>query len=420
MKQFFVFAITTFAVASAVQPHYHGHRHARSLPNSALIKRALKKEVVVSTEIVWELLGEGPISAEDAKDGIKNGKYAIVSGIEDEDEAEFLTIEANNKPGVFKEDETELTLTSSTAAISTLSPLTSSLASSTLSTTSSSSALATETSSSMLNYNNIDKEFPDGELPCDSFPNGYGAVAADWLGMDGWLGIQWGHSNIVTGISGDSCTPGGYCSYLCPEGYQKSQWPSRQGDSLESIGGLYCNNDGKLELTRPSVKTLCEKGKGGVYVKNKLSQTVFMCRTDYPGTEAMLIPIEVGPDGIEHDVTNPDQTWYKWDGKLTTAQYYINPAGLDRDNACVWDSAAIPDGAGDKAPTNFGTGMNDGITYFGLFPNAAVSSAILEYNVRISVDGENKCKLEDGVYSQSSSGCTGAAINNSKILIEFY
>ena len=74
------------------------------------------------------------------------------------------------------------------------------------------------------------------------------------------------------------------CSYACPPGYQKSQWPAEQGSTGQSVGGLFCNENNKLVKTNPDLsKTLCIKGTGAVKVVNKLSTNAAFCRTDYPG-----------------------------------------------------------------------------------------------------------------------------------------
>ena len=74
------------------------------------------------------------------------------------------------------------------------------------------------------------------------------------------------------------------CSYACPAGYQKSQWPEAQGASAQSVGGLMCGTDGKLHLTNPGLsKKLCIEGTGLVNVQNNLNKNAAICRTDYPG-----------------------------------------------------------------------------------------------------------------------------------------
>lgn len=396
MKPISVAVVASLVTAGSAQPHRHAHHHD---------KRVLKTVVVNGpTETVYELVGVGIIPADEALKGIESGLYVVKSKPDPNVDGKAV---AASSDGIFKEGPSASGPSDDDDEEPSPSPP-------------SPPASSPDAPAPPSGGSGLDAEFPSGTLDCSSFPDGYGALKADWLNMGGWLGIQWGFSNIRTGIGGDGCSPGAHCSYLCPEGYEKTQWPERQGSTLESIGGLYCNDNGKLELSRPEVKTLCTKGAGGVFVKNSLSQKVYVCRTDYPGTEAMVIPIGCEPGGDEHELTNPYQTTYMWDGKKTSAQYYINPAGLSRDDSCVWDSAAAPGAAGDKAPTNFGTGMDDGTTYWGLFPNSAVSKAVLEFNVRVFVEGEEVCKLENGVYSGGPNGCTGAAAKGKKTLMEFY
>ena len=138
---------------------------------------------------------------------------------------------------------------------------------------------------------NTGVEFPDGEIDCNEFPQKYGAIPIDWLGLGGWAGVQ--HTSIVNDIVGNietatssqGCSNNGgsaYCSYACPPGYQKSQWPEQ--DSGTSVGGLLCGSDNKLHLTNPSLsKQLCIKGTGLVSVVNKLGKNAAICRTEYPG-----------------------------------------------------------------------------------------------------------------------------------------
>ena len=138
----------------------------------------------------------------------------------------------------------------------------------------------------------LELEFPDGTIDCSTFPSQYGPIEIEWAGLGGWTGIQYitveGNSvtNIVTAIpGGEGCIPGAMCSYACPPGYQKSQWPLTQGSDGQSVGGIQCNSAGKLSLTNPGLsKTLCMKGTGATTVQNKLSSNAAICRTDYPGS----------------------------------------------------------------------------------------------------------------------------------------
>lgn len=147
------------------------------------------------------------------------------------------------------------------------------------------------TLSSTFGVQGLARVFPDGEIDCTTFPSEYGPIDVEWAGLGGWSGIQYvtieGDSvtHIDTAVpGGDGCKPGAMCSYACPAGYQKSQWPSQQGSTGQSVGGLSCNLNGKLSLTNPDLsKNLCIQGTGAVIVQNKLSNNAAICRTDYPG-----------------------------------------------------------------------------------------------------------------------------------------
>lgn len=161
--------------------------------------------------------------------------------------------------------------------------------------TSSSASSSVETSSPQSNSTSegqgLELEFPDGTIDCSTFPSEYGPIEVEWANLGGWAGIQYVTvesgwvTNIVTAVpGGKGCVPGAMCSYACPPGYQKSQWPSTQGQSGQSVGGIQCNSDGKLSLTNPSLsKNLCIQGTGATTVENKLANNAAICRTDYPG-----------------------------------------------------------------------------------------------------------------------------------------
>jgi len=206
---------------------------------------------------------------------------------------------------------------------------------------------------------------------------------------------------------GTGCKPGIMCSYACPPGYQKTQWPEEQGATGQSVGGLYCNDDGFLELTRPAHKRLCEPGAGGVFVRNELSKNAAVCRTDYPGNEAMTIPVDTQP-GQTYPLTNPvSSEYYVWQGKKTTAQYYVNNEGVSVEQACIWDSTEFPDSAGNWAPINIGVGKSeDGITYISIFPNLPTTRAILNFNIEVEGTYSGECWFRNGQYAVSDKGCT--------------
>lgn len=160
----------------------------------------------------------------------------------------------------------------------------------------SSSVSSSSSSSSSYNTNpasgqGLDKPFPDHVVDCSEFPSEYGPIHLSWLGFGGWSGVQYptisGNmvTDIVTAIAGgQNCTAGAMCSYACPAGYQKSQWPSTQGSTGQSVGGLKCSENNKLVKTNPDLSEyLCIKGTGATQVRNTMGKNAAICRTDYPG-----------------------------------------------------------------------------------------------------------------------------------------
>lgn len=264
----------------------------------------------------------------------------------------------------------------------------------------------------------VDEDFPDGELDCSHFPEDYGAIPVDWMGLGGWTGIQQpggfmgGFANIKTALTGESCTEGAYCSYACPAGYQKSQWPSDQGATGQSIGGVHCKG-GKLHLTNTAMSSkLCMSGTDKVEVKveNKLGQNVAVCRTDYPGTEGETVPLNTMP-GKTYPLTCPDaDNYYNWRGGKTSAQYYVNPAGVAMKDACQWGSDANP--WGNFAPMNLGVGFSNGRAWLSIFQNSPTTDAKLEFSVELKGDDmSGSCKYSNGQYCSdtgcsSTTGCT--------------
>ena len=246
------------------------------------------------------------------------------------------------------------------------------------------------------------EEFEDGVLSCDEFPVGQGVIALDHLGFGGWSGIY--NSDTSTG---GSCKEGSYCSYACQSGMSKTQWPEDQPSNGVSVGGLLCKN-GKLYKTNSRSNYLCEWGVNKANVVSKLSKSVAICRTDYPGTENMVIPTVVD-GGSSSVITVVDQdTYYTWRGGATSAQYYVNNAGVAWKDGCVWGTPGS--GVGNWAPLNFGAGYADGVAYLSLIPNPNNYDS-LNFNVKIvAQDGASvsgSCVYKDGKYNgNGSDGCT--------------
>lgn len=396
------------ATLATAQPHHHGHHHHQQRDGSPVEKRDVATEVTyVPAYVTKYVLDDEDVTPDEAQAGIDNGLYVVVG----QETPTFTpppppTTTSSEDGGIFME---QVATTSSTPTSSPPPPTTSTAAAT-------SSAAATPSSGYSTGATGIDADFPDGELSCDEFPSDYGALPLSWLKLSGWSGIQktphytWGASfidYIETAIKGESCQSGQFCSYACPEGYVQTQWPEAQGATGQSVGGLYCNKDGKLELTRSSHKTLCEKGLGNIKIINKLDDNVAVCRTQYPGTENMVIPLDATPKGT-FDLANIDSTkYYEWGSKATTLQYYVNQAGVSVEDGCVWDCINNHDECGNWAPTIIGTGQAaDGITYLSVFPNAPTSDAKLNFNIRIYGDVSMECELTSGQYSVSDAGCT--------------
>lgn len=259
-------------------------------------------------------------------------------------------------------------------------------------------------------YSVITGAFQDGVLSCDQFPaNQPGVLSLEYLGFGGWSGLYHPDSSGAA-----ACTEGAYCSYACQPGMSKTQWPAEQPANGVSVGGLICRG-GKLYRTNPKAASLCEWGVDAAVVVSELKSTVAICRTDYPGTENMVVPTIVGPGSTAALTTVDQATYYTWQGKPTSAQYYVNNAGVSQEAGCVWGTSGS--GLGNWAPLNFGAGHAEGVTYLSLIPNPN-NKTPPNFNVKIVADVgatmNGQCSYENGVYSgvgASASGCTVAVTN---------
>jgi hypothetical protein len=349
---------------------------------------------VVATATVFEVNGT-PISKEDACEGVEDGEYTWKNVAEG---ASVCTTTSTESPSTTSSSSEAWSSPSDAAGGFYQAP----------------SSAWSQPSSAPASGGGIDSDFPDGQLDCSTFPSAYGAISLDYLGMAGWSGLQavsiaGGFVNhIVTGIAGESCVEGMMCSYACPPGYQKSQWPSTQGATGQSVGGLSCSG-GKLRLTNAGLSTkLCIPGQGGVQATNNAGSVVSICRTDYPGTESETIPVALQP-GETKELTNPDSgSYYQWQGKSTSAQYYLNPIGFGPEQACRWGDPSQP--LGNYAPINFGVGHSAGKTWLSIFQNAPTTNAQYQGKVSIQGDISASCTYQNGQYCGAagcnSNGCT--------------
>jgi SUN family beta-glucosidase len=415
--------LAILGTAATVSAHRHAHRHTHA--GSPIEARAPDVTIVwvpSPTETIYELNGK-ILDADQVSKGVAAGIYILVP---DSTQSTPTSTAAPSTSAVAAEFFQKSTTSSDPPAPTTTSAAPpSSTSDPPQSTTSQSSSGGSSYSSG-----GVDSEFPSGTIPCSTFPSSYGAVAADWLKFNLWTGIQLvpdynpgdgAISNIATvpEKQGGNCQSRAFCSYQCPEGYLKSQWPAAQGNTGQSIGGLYCNSNGMLELSRPSVKQLCIKGTGQVKVQNTLNSQVAICRTDYPGTESETVGLSTGA-GSTHDLACPDaSSYYMHQGSFTSAQYYINPMGVSVGDGCQWQDASItgpwygsPGNIGNWAPVNLGVGKGPaGTTFISLLPNDPTNpSGTLDFNIKITGDIVGQCEYKGGHYynggNLDDTGCT--------------
>ena len=288
--------------ASPTRPRKHGHRHEKiekRSPGTITITT-----VIPTTTVAYDVHGHFESQSEVCR-GIADGSIVLQKGQE-------LPLSCSSNFGYSRSKIMASTFKSAIAATptatasmivaaqqspSTTVPVASSAAQASSSenkadyTATLSYSSDSASSTAALKAQGLDKEFPDGKLDCSVFPSSYGAVEIPWMGIGGWSGIQYPQieGDTVTHIDtavpgGENCTAGAMCSYACPPGYQKSQWPTTQGSTGESVGGLLCAQNNKLTLTNPGLsKNLCIKGTGATKVKNQLKANAAICRTDYPG-----------------------------------------------------------------------------------------------------------------------------------------
>lgn len=421
----------TLAATVTASSHHHGHRHLHAKKDATKVDKrdadVVTHVVAGPTETVYQLGGK-VVNADEAKEGLDKGEYVVVG-----ESTPTYTPPASST----SKDLGAQFLESKSATITTTPPppppTTTSTPpppppSSTAQAPVANSAASSDADESSSSSGGEDVDFPSGKVKCTEFPSKYGAVAIPWMGLGGWVGAQkvanypnaLSFDNIVEAVAGQGCSSSDMCSYACKPGYQKSQWPEIQGATGQSVGGLYCNSNGYLELTRPSVKQLCTAGEGGVFIKNDLDDEVATCRTNYPGNENMNIPT-VAKAGETVPLTNPSQSgYYQWKNMKTSAQYYINPKGVAAKDACIWKSPISPSDRGNWAAVVAGVGMaDDNITYISLFLNKPTSSAKPDFNMEI-IGGNTKCGYHNGEWIGGTDGCTTALDKGQTATIRYY
>ncbi|EXJ69420.1 murein transglycosylase [Cladophialophora psammophila CBS 110553] len=397
------------ATATVAQPHVHKHRRMHEHKERDVTETAW---TAGPTAYVYMLNGK-ELSAGEVCDGLEGHELKFVDGQDPGVCSQVSTSTWSSASSTSTESSAAPSTTTWSAPASSSAPAEffqkpSSSDWSSPSESASSSSAPTQSSSVSSGGTGINAPFPDGQLDCSTFPSQYGAISLDYLGMGGWSGLQavtiaGGFVNhIVTGVSGETCTEGMMCSYACPPGYQKSQWPSTQGATGQSVGGLSCSG-GKLHLTNPGLSNnLCIAGVGGVQATNNAGGVVAICRTDYPGTESETIPVELQP-GETEQLTVPDAaSYYEWQGQSTSAQYYLNPIGVSAAQGCQWGSPG--QNIGNYAPINFGVGAKGGVTWLSIFQNSPTTSTQYQGTVELKGNLSGSCKYSNGQYC-GASGC---------------
>lgn len=272
--------ITATVGVSVAQPHKH-HHHAHKRGDNVVTVYELNGKVI-SAEEVQQGIANGSLVFENGSDQLQSAPAPAAPAVAPAAKAQVEDVKVAAKPKKHKAQKPP-TIPNAAPPAPKASPPELNLPS---------GSVSDGADSFSMSATGLNAVFPDGKLSCSDFPSKYGALAIPWMNLGGWSGIQAPGShaggvidNIMTKTSGGSCSEGDYCSYACPPGYQKSQWPSSQGATGQSVGGLLCQG-GKLHLTNPGLsKSICIKGaeQVNVQVKNTMSQVASVCRTDYPG-----------------------------------------------------------------------------------------------------------------------------------------
>lgn len=295
MKLLYVASIAAIIAVTNAKPHVHAHARAHGLiVRDVGHAHVVSAPVAVETVITYVLDGH-VISEEEVRQGLSNG--TLVWG----DDGNLSS--STQQPVVLPTATPKSPVPSPSSNIQVPAPKSSSKpVGGPDDSTTNQIDTAPKNAADLVDQNGrcatCEIEFPNDKIPCSEFPNVYGAVPVMQEGLGGWSGIQDpnyrggdGYDDIRTVVSGSCpngscCTPGTWCSYGCPNPYLKLSFPKKQGKTGQTIGGLYCNSNGRLEMADGSIgKTLCGKGSQEMTVKvqNKLRKPVSICRTDYPG-----------------------------------------------------------------------------------------------------------------------------------------
>ena len=114
-----------------------------------------------------------------------------------------------------------------------------------------------------------------------------------------------------------------------------------------------------------------------------------------PGTESETVPLDT-QSGTTSPLTCPNgATYYKHLGMVTSAEYYVNMAGVPVEKACIWGTDGTDEG--NWAPVVFGVGTDaSGATWLSIQTtrqNDPINYEELNYTVALQGDfgGTNAC-----------------------------
>ena len=68
-----------------------------------------------------------------------------------------------------------------------------------------------------------------------------------------------------------------------------------------------------------------------------MSVEVAICRTDYLNSENMVIFLYITSGHVTPLTVINQSSYYTWQGRKTSAQYYVNPPGIPSENDCRWE-----------------------------------------------------------------------------------
>ena len=123
----------------------------------------------------------------------------------------------------------------------------------------------------------------------------------------------------------------------------------------------------------------------------------------------MVIPLDSQPGTIANMTCPNAQDYYTWEGKDTSAQYYINNKGMTIEEGCVWGDGSQP--LGNWAPITLGVGQNGGNKWLSISQNKPTTNAALDFTIELVGDNlSGSCKYSNGQYCAgddcNEDGCT--------------